>query len=96
MSHHLHGIHCLHVHGWDSADGAVCVITTGRAMAHPSPTKPTNCAVRKEYQELINQLLVRGVILSIEAGKLPLDVEILNLDMSELGIHGPDLTPSAN
>jgi hypothetical protein len=94
---HPHGIHCLHVHGWHHRDWCGLCHNHWEAYGNEAEDEADHRATRKEYEELVNQLLVRGVILSMEAGALPLDAEILNLDMSELGIHHQtNLTPSTN
>jgi len=85
---HIHGIHCMHTLGWDIRHWC------SRCRHHwEAKCGKVRC---RNYAKAMNAHLVRGVLLDIESGTLPLDAEILNIDLSELGIQRPSLDPSAN
>jgi hypothetical protein len=85
---HSHGIHCLHVYGWD--------IRRWCGVCHNHWEGHCGQAGCKKYATLADELLVRGVLLSMESGALPLDPMMLAIDLSDLGVSQPSREPSAN
>jgi hypothetical protein len=88
MSQHIHGIHCMHMLGWSVRDWC-------SKCRHHWEEKCGRVRCRN-YAAHANANLVRGVCLSIESGHLPLDIELVNIDLTDLGIQRPSLQPSAN
>jgi hypothetical protein len=86
---HPHGVHCLHTHGWNIRGWC-------RKCRNHWEDRCGKVGCR-QYATHANELLVRGVLLSMEEGALPLDPFILSIDLSDLTIERPHFTePSAN
>jgi hypothetical protein len=86
---HPHGIHCIHTLGWDIRHWC-------RKCRNHWEAKCGKVRCRK-YEAAAAEHLVRGVLLDMESGTLPLDPMMLSIDLSELTIDRPHFTePSAN
>jgi hypothetical protein len=88
LKNHPHAIHCLHIDGWHVNHWCY------RCRKHWSDTcGQVGC---EEYERRADDKLVHQVMLEMEDGTLPIPAEILNLDLSDVGLPRTPPTPSAN
>jgi hypothetical protein len=89
MSIHSHQVHCIHVHGWYTRNWCY------RCRRHWAET----CGVDgcSNYEQTATDDLVRAVVREMCDGDVPIPVELLALDLSDLAIDNPTPSePSAN
>jgi hypothetical protein len=85
---HPHGIHCLHVLGWET--GLWCRACFDHWEEH--------CGNHRcdKYEKTADQYLAQCVVLDMEDGTLAIPPAILSLDLSDLGLPHLPPEPSAN
>jgi hypothetical protein len=85
---HPHGIHCLHVLGWET-----------RRWCRPCFNHwQETCGEHRcpSYEKTADQYLAHCVVLSMEDGSIAIPPAILSLDLSDLGLTQSPPEPSAN